>query len=64
MIKINNIDGIVIYLASNAIAQIYEAGASSQWHGIKSYIKTFDGSTIECRQSASEVYQLLLEESK
>ncbi len=55
MIEITNRDGRTIYLAHSAIAQITEAGTSSQWHGIRSYIKTFDGKIIEAQQSAREI---------
>ena len=55
MVEVSRIDGHKVFLAPSAIAQIYEAGASSQWHGIRAYVKTFDGQTIEVRESASEI---------
>ena len=59
MIKLHTYDGIEIYLSPSAIAQITEAGPSSQWHGIRSYIKTFDGKIIECQESAKNVATLI-----
>ena len=50
----------VQYVAPNAIARVIEAGASSQWHGIRSIVKTFDGATIECRESAIEINEAVL----
>ena len=43
------------YVAANGIAAVIEAGASSQWHGIRSFVKLFDGSTLECSETASEI---------
>lgn len=55
MIEVIDAYGKRHFLASAAIAEILEAGASSQWHGIMAYIKTFDGRTIEVRETASEI---------
>lgn len=54
MIEVHS-NGKVVYLAAAAIAQVTEAGVSSQWHGIRSYIKTFDGRTVECEETASQI---------
>lgn len=43
------------YLAPQAIARITEAGASSQWHGIRSIVRTFDGEVLECSETAREI---------
>ena len=45
----------VQYVAPSAIARVIEASASSQWHGIRSTVKTFDGATIECSETAKEI---------
>ena len=63
MIKITNQEGTVTYLHPDAIASITEAGASSQWHGIKCYIKCFDGKTLECRDTAQEVAAMLAKDA-
>lgn len=55
MIKLSDADGGVVYLAPSAIAQIHQAGTSSQWHGIRSHIKTFDGKSLSVRESADEI---------
>ena len=47
MIRIFDANSHEIFLAAEAIASITQAGTSSQWHGIRSFVKTFDGRTIE-----------------
>lgn len=55
MLKLHAPDGREIYLAPGAIAEVTEAGASSQWHGIRARIRTFDGRTIEVQETAKEI---------
>lgn len=55
MIQLSNSEGQSVLLHPDAIAQVTEAGASSQWHGIRAYIKTFDGRTLEVRDSVTEI---------
>jgi uncharacterized protein YlzI (FlbEa/FlbD family) len=55
MIELNNTYGQKVFLAPSAIAEILEAGTSSQWHGIRAYVRTFDGRTIEVKESAQEI---------
>jgi hypothetical protein len=43
------------YVAPSAVARITEAGLSSQWHGIRSIVRLFDGSVIECSEVASDI---------
>lgn len=43
------------YIAPQAIARVTEAGTSSQWHGIRSYVRTFDGAVLECSETAHEI---------
>ena len=43
------------YVAPAAIARITEAGVSSQWHGIRSIVKLFDGTTLECSEVACDI---------
>ena len=63
MIEVNDTYGRKVFLAPAAIAEVIEAAASSQWHGIKAYIRTFDGRTIEVRESASEIARMLAVEA-
>ena len=58
MIEIRS-NGKTVYVSTVAIASVTEAGASSQWHGVRSYIKTFDGMTIDCEQTAKEVIEAM-----
>lgn len=53
--------GTVQYVAPTAVARVIEAGASSQWHGVRSIVKTFDGDTIECRETVHEIIAALSE---
>lgn len=55
MIKLTDSNGAALYLAADAIAGIQQAGASSAWHGIRVYVRTFDGKTYEVQQDASEI---------
>ena len=56
MIRLHNPSrGTVQYVSPRAIARVIEAGASSQWHGIRAYVKTFDGATLECSETAHEI---------
>lgn len=64
MIEVTNTYGQKVFLAPSAIAEILEAGASSQWHGIRAYIRTFDGRTIEVRETASEIARAALTPTK
>lgn len=66
MIEVTDRNGRAHLLNPNGIIRIEEAGASSQWHGIRSHIKTTDGAIIESQQTLQEVRSLLLalEESR
>ena len=55
MIKVTDSRGAAIYLAPDAIASIQQAGASSAWHGVRAYVRTFCGKTYEVQQDASEI---------
>ncbi|MDQ0035890.1 hypothetical protein J2W30_003663 [Variovorax boronicumulans] len=55
MIRVFDSNSNEVYLAAEAIASVVQAGASSQWHGIRSFVKTFDGRTIEAQETASEI---------
>lgn len=50
------------YLHPDAIAGITEAGPSSQWHGIRAYIRTFEGKTIEVNETADWIASELAKE--
>lgn len=55
MIKLTTPSGAAIYVAPAAITSIHEAGASSQWHGIRSHVRTFDHHTYDVQQTVEEV---------
>ncbi|PJM72077.1 hypothetical protein [Achromobacter ruhlandii] len=55
MIKLADSNGTAIYVAPAAILSIHEAGTSSQWHGIRAYVRTFDHRTYEVQQPADEI---------
>jgi uncharacterized protein YlzI (FlbEa/FlbD family) len=55
MIKLTDSNGAALYLAPAAIASVKEAGPSSAWHGIRSYVRTFDGKAYEVQQDANEI---------
>jgi hypothetical protein len=43
------------YVAPANIARITEAATSSQWHGIRSFVRTFDGAVLECSEVADDI---------
>ena len=55
MIELDTEDGKKLYLAYNAISEVIEANTSSQWHGIKSYVKIFNGKTYGVSNTCSEI---------
>lgn len=55
LIQIEAHDGHRQYVSAGAIARIVQAGASSQWHGIRSLVHLFDGGVIESRNTADEL---------
>lgn len=63
MIRLHDHEGRSIFLAPDAVAKITEAGTSSQWHGIRSYVKTFDGEVLEVGESSHEI-ALMLEKAR
>ena len=56
---LTGIEGQRIYLAPSAIAQVIEAGTSSQWHGIKAIVRTFDGRVLEVREEFKDIMKEL-----
>jgi hypothetical protein len=59
MIRVVDFTGRTHYLAAQNIARITEAGASSQWHGIRSFVRTNDGQTIEATETADQIAALV-----
>ena len=55
MIKLTDRDGRAHYLAPDNITRLTEAGASSQWHGIRTFVKTRDGVTLEVQERVDEI---------
>lgn len=62
MIELRGIDGRKHYLAPAAIARVTEAGVSSQWHGVRSIVRTFDGDTLEVSETPEEIAKQVREE--
>lgn len=59
MIRITDYQGQAHFLAPDAIARVSEAPTSSQWHGIRAIVKTFDGATIEAQQEAGSIAKMV-----
>lgn len=55
MIKVTDMNGKAHYLSPANIARVTEAGASSQWHGIRAVVRTFDGATLEAQETAASI---------
>lgn len=64
MIEVTDCGGHRHYLAPAAIASVSEAGVSSQWHGIRSHVRMFDGRTIEARDTVDEIAARLAKEAE
>lgn len=61
IIELQNYNNQTILINPDGILKIEEAGASSQWHGIKSFVKLFDGTTIECSNDVKYIQRKLME---
>ena len=59
MIQLTDINGRTHAIHPDAIARLVEPGTSGKWHGVNCYVRTFDGDTIEVRESVSEIMQTL-----
>lgn len=59
MIEVTDSNGRTHLLNPDYIVRIEEAGASSQWHGIRCHIKTSDSAVIGCQQSVADVRKLI-----
>jgi hypothetical protein len=55
VIELVDSNGRSVFVAPSAIACVTEAGASSQWHGIRCFVRLFDGRVVEATQTAREV---------
>lgn len=58
MIRLHNIEGRIVWLSSESIESIAEAGPSSQWHGIRSIICA-GGRTYGARESVAVVMSMM-----
>lgn len=59
MITLHTCDGRKVLLHRDAIARIVETGVSSQWHGIRAVVTTFDSSRHEVSQTVREIEKLM-----
>ena len=59
MIQLTDINGRTHAIHPDAIARLVEPGSSGKWHGANCYVLTFDGDTIEVRETVSEVVRML-----
>lgn len=53
--SVSNSGTITHYVSPRNIARVSEASISSQWHGIQSIVRTFDGDLIECCETARDI---------
>ena len=59
MIQLTDINGRTHAIHLDAIARLVEPGSSGKCHGANCYVRTFDGDTIEVRESVSEIMELI-----
>lgn len=62
MIEVTSPNGTKHLIAVSAIVSVTEGQASSQWHGIKAYLKLANGATVECRESYEEITRMIGED--
>lgn len=55
MIKVVGYRGSVHLINPAGILSVVEAGPSSAWHGIRSFIRLIDGTTIEAVETLAEI---------
>ena len=55
IINVQDINGRCHMVNTDAITRVSEAGASSQWHGVKTIIRLIDGSVIEARSTMNDL---------
>jgi len=62
MVAITDINGAVVHVPHDRIVSVYEAGTSSQWHGVKAIVKV-EGMRhpIESRDDANTIAQRCLD---
>ena len=59
MIQLTDTSGRTHAIHPAAIARLVEPGTSGKWHGVNCYVRTFDGDTIEVRETVSEIMGLI-----
>jgi len=59
MIQLTDINGRANAIHPDAIARLVEPGTSGKRHGVNCYVRTFDGDTIEVRESVYEIMRML-----
>lgn len=63
-IKVFDVSGRAHLISPKNIVRISEAATSSQWHGIRSFVKMTDGVTLECGDTVKEIEERLEQEEK
>ena len=59
MNQLTDINGRTHAIHPDAITRLVEPGNSGKWLGINCYVKTFDGDTLEVRESVSLIMELI-----
>lgn len=64
MITVTDTKGQKHRLALDAIARVTEASLASRWHGIRTYIKTFDGAELSVVEDHDQIAEQIEEEEQ
>ncbi len=64
MITVTDSKGQKHRLALEAIAKVSEASLASRWHGIRTYIKTFDGAELAVLEDPEQIEKQIDEEEQ
>ena len=64
MIEVTDLSGRKHMLALANIARVSEPGDASAWHGVRAFVRLFDGTTIEARESPAEIARSVEKQAK
>lgn len=55
LLTLTDMNGRKHHFAPTAIAQVSEVPPNAAWHGIRAFVRTFDGRTLEVQEDAKRI---------
>lgn len=55
MIRVTDIYGRQHLLHKDAISQVSQPGDSAAWHGVRAFVRLFNGNVIEARETPDQI---------